>query len=534
MLGRQNVLLLCCAAVAITAYAPDVMAVTISTAFSGQVQSSDFSPAKYVSGNFRVSFDNSASIIGIPDAFHLKWDGIDYSPANTTFREQPFSGETIISILSPGGFQFGTSGFELAVFPQQNRIRFDGTVSGNPRYYSSLVTAQNPFVGAVTTTNINLANNLPPPVTQPLFPGLSFLAPSNVVNGIGVWINGNISKFDPSLESYLYQVSINPALKADAKAAADVWEKYNLLSSIVDPLQAAATGNYLSESIGLARFVGDRVVVDPAVADDVQRTFAITNFGIDLGTAVNGCRGGPAACLGVADSFIWNNLVLPQLKKFGDDPPDPNYQTVFKLPSTLPGFAFNTDDTAFNGLATPTFSDLEGAGAYLYAANIALDRYGAALGAGDSVSAMNQLNAFLYYTELYQKTMAAYAHERSQLLSSQSIQANPDEELKLDALLAFQDRLRQFGFSADELAILDSLGVSDSDKSTFLAMLIGLDPTIEPGTTRGTVASALNDNAFLAAGASPVPEPSTLSLFGVGAALICFALRRKRPANAAP
>lgn len=202
------------------------------------------------------------------------------------------------------------------------------------------------------------------------------------------------------------------------------------------------------------------------------------------------------------NALIWAEGVAPQLRIFAKDPPDTNFQSVVVLgvPTSggLPATGNAALDTAFQSL----FDSTNRVVASLQAVNISIDRYGAALAAGDPVSAGLQLEAVLQYVAMY---VEGARQARLDVGAVQSLLALLGGDVSFDPI-AFgnlQDELIVRGrFPEEVVADLLELGLGLDQIAGVYEALVAFDPQ---GLPRSLFASMdLMASSLLP---SPVPAP---------------------------
>lgn len=384
-----------------------------------------------------------------------------------------------------------------------------------------------------SSASINLNTPVPSSATSTTLTVGDFLTPSSVLGQLQSWMSEFEDQLPPEAQDELYKISTNPDLKVGAKlgtaalgktlTAISLADASKLLTNPGDATTKALVMLGISDAQGFAQYV-----LGSGGSSDVQADIELANLGLDAALATAGCDN-PTACLVEADKFIWGDLVLPQLKQLGDDPPDPDYQSVFVLPDSMISPIFSTSDDTFNEAAASAYSDLEAAGAYLYAANVSLNRYSSALAAGDAVSALNQLQAFAHYVSLYKDAMGTASNDFSSLYSLPEVQDIYDGGIDLSALEAFQQELAANGLSPDDLQAFYDLGLTDDQINDIVGDVETYVPTLPPDTADQIYTQSRNGFALALGNLDSVdaPEPLTASLFLAGLAGIGLGRRRK-------
>jgi hypothetical protein len=349
------------------------------------------------------------------------------------------------------------------------------------------------------------------------------------------WISTAEDQLPPQAQDELYKIATSPNLKIGAKWGASTLggtlafislaNVSKLLTNPADATTKALTILGIKDAKGFAQYAlgqsGD------GGSGDNQAAIELAGVGIDAALGAAECTN-PQTCLIEANKFIWKDLVLPQLKQLGDDPPDPNYQGVFVLPGSMTGPIFSTSDDAFNTAAASAYSELEAAGAYLYAANVSLNRYSSALAAGDAVSALNQLEAFAHYVSLYKTAMSNASTDFALLYSLPEVQDIYEGGIDLSALEAFQQELIANGLSQEDLNTFYDLGLTDDQINDIVGDVETYIPTLPLDGADQIYTQSRNGFALALGNLDSVdaPEPLTLSLFAGG--LLGLGFRRRR------
>jgi hypothetical protein len=290
--------------------------------------------------------------------------------------------------------------------------------------------------------------------------------------------------------------------------------------------KSAATGT--GAFLGIATSATDLVLTAQDSVGDAAKDIALDvlpakyqNFAtaVDIGAQIGydlATKGDPVADLVAANSYIYGQLVAPQLLSLGQDPEDPNYaQAVMPAafsPITLSG-------TPLVNALVNEFNDDGQAGVYLNAANTAYNRYCTALKNSDAISAGLQLESILSYLTLYRSEMADGATDLStvnSLLPSSGLEMTYDPQ----TLLNLQQDIEANGLPADTVSFLESLGLDQTDVDQVEQNILALDPNSFSGDLSSELTQVQSDIT------EPVPEPASLALLAAG--LPVFLMRRRR------
>jgi hypothetical protein len=235
------------------------------------------------------------------------------------------------------------------------------------------------------------------------------------------------------------------------------------------------------------------------------------HLGADIAT-----KDDPVVDLISANSFIWGQLVAPQLLSLGEDPPDPNYASPVVVTS-FPDVTVPTGASSLTVALGHEFNDASQAAVYLQAANTAYNRYSTALANGDSISAGMQLESALYYMNMYRALISSAQTDVATVNVMLPVAAVGDETYSAQGLADLQAQIASSGLSASTMSDLESLGLSSDDINQITQNMMALDPNAYSGDLYGEL-NQVN-------GAITVPEPTTLGICGGSLVLL---LRRRR------
>ena len=130
-------------------------------------------------------------------------------------------------------------------------------------------------------------------------------------------------------------------------------------------------------------------------------------------------------------------------------------------------------------------------------AAISLDRYGGASAATDMLWASQQSNAMLYYNAQLGSALITASVAISgfyQVLVAENV---PDIAITISDVITYQNRLSTQGFTADELAGYQSIGLSADEIETIRQDYIHADPNLVAGSPRAKLTDLVNRFANL-------------------------------------
>src|ERR1035437_6075467 len=231
----------------------------------------------------------------------------------------------------------------------------------------------------------------------------------------------------------------------------------------------------------------------PGDAETVAASVKAAAAAIDVLAASK--KGGLVGALLSLNATIWGDFVVPQLRKYGQDPADPNYQTVVSPNRLVFGVLPSSGDARFDTLLLNELQSASDMGTYLLAANATIDKYSGALNAGDGKYATLQIAAFLSFMDLYDKSARQAAidvNAMSEYLAAAGFGASNQNPALLTAA---QQQVRQSGFSQSVLNYLQARGLSPSQIASAQQAFLALAPDSGPadlGFQGRTTAASMN------------------------------------------
>jgi hypothetical protein len=272
-------------------------------------------------------------------------------------------------------------------------------------------------------------------------------------------------------------------------------------------------------------FVGGIIGTPAAAQYFSKQILSLGENSINVASLVLGCSEGLLDVPGCALAVIGAGMsVTQQLASIvADDPPDPNYTTVYAPQIETPPQPLTQACSSLNSALGLDPYAIDQVNDWLYALYVTNNRYETAVAANDPTSAAIQLAAF--QTDYAQYVAASQVAGSDlgclvQLMDTAGIgadQATPQGEADGLAFLESQDPATLNG-------ILAGLGFISSDTTTLLADVESNPPSFYPVNAIDPLISASD-----AYEATPVPEPGTFAILGCGfVALSCCRRRRAK------
>jgi probable HAF family extracellular repeat protein len=232
----------------------------------------------------------------------------------------------------------------------------------------------------------------------------------------------------------------------------------------------------------------------------------------------------PAAFLVAGNLYIWGTVLPNELRAYGQDPPDPNFQTVIVPQLVLPTLP-TTGNAQLDAAFTLAITDGLKAATYLSAVNTSFNRYSGAIEAGDNIHAVLQMEALLNYLSLYNQATQAQAADISavsSLLGSLGLLTGTYDP---QSLIALQDGLQTNGLPSDVISLLQQLGLTTDQINQVDQSVLSLDANSYSGTFADNTTMASDT---LLQGTTAVPEPGSSVLLTVTSCLLLTCRRRRR------
>ncbi len=200
-----------------------------------------------------------------------------------------------------------------------------------------------------------------------------------------------------------------------------------------------------------------------------------------------------------------------QLINIVRDPPDPDFTTIFvpldyPPPTVSPGPDLPNDVAV---LANAAFADLTNLYELVEAWRITLERYQAAILAGDETAAQMQLTALEDYISLASSAAASSANSISGLLTALVVISGP-VPITQEQLDAGRAELVANGFSLLMLQVFNNLGMSQNDIDELLTTLLSQVVTAPPSLA--AIVDDMVDNLLLVTELTTPTIPTDLDI----------------------
>ncbi len=203
----------------------------------------------------------------------------------------------------------------------------------------------------------------------------------------------------------------------------------------------------------------------------------------------------------VQQQITWMMTQAAEISKgLGGDPPRQDYNSVsippkISLPPAEPPVGVSPAMAAAIDNLRQTLTDVV---YYGQGSTTSLDRYAGASEAEDMLWASQQSNALLYYNTQFGSALITATQAITgfyQVLVAENI---PDIEITINDVISFQNRLITQGFSADELAGYQSIGLSPEEIESIRQRYIAADPEKLIGSPRAKLSDLANRLNYLA------------------------------------
>jgi hypothetical protein len=223
--------------------------------------------------------------------------------------------------------------------------------------------------------------------------------------------------------------------------------------------------------------------------------------------------------------------------------PDANFQQAVQV-ATLTINQLPDSTLVDPSLANPANAAMQDLGTFdanIRAFGIARNRFASALAAGDAAAAQSQLIAASGFFTIAQGGLFRFSSDLSQIDSA--LVANPIGAVTFDVASLFssvQSTLVSTGFPSAEQAFISQYQMSSNEQNLFISTVAGLTSSDAVGVYGnsitfqrligqiGTLSGDIATNLSAETNFSPVPEPSTLVMEGIGTMIIVGYWRRRR------
>jgi hypothetical protein len=433
-------------------------------------------------------------------------DGISWTSRNSGTANS-------INGVTWNGSEFVAVGGAGTILTSLDGISWTSRLSRTSASLSGIAWGGNIYVvvgsgGTILTAGVQLAQpvakvtqnlNLPPLPT--LTPSITALPkPELLATQFSTFYSANRGSFDPQTQSYFDAARPNAdwmsnpdTKKLFLKAGAGIKDTANAVSvasmlldlgQLTGALRAgtAIGGSDAYTLLSDAYDIDNRAGVTNTTVDHIVK---YVEAAVDVGFLAAFALGAApeiaaiGAGLGLV-AIVYGDFIAPQLTKFGQDPPDPNFTTVVVPQRLVFGQLPTTGDAQFDALIKSALQSGCDTGVYVQAANQTVDKYAGALNAGSSTYATVQMEAFLSFMASYNlasQKASADAAALSAYMKSAGMTA-PSEASGNLALV--QQKLRTAGFSQAALTYYGKLGLTDSQIEERRQIILGMQAPAVP------------------------------------------------------
>ncbi len=331
----------------------------------------------------------------------------------------------------------------------------------------------------------------PPPTSTP--PLTSFPKPESLSTTFVTFYSGIRSSFDAPTQTFLdaeiaklgqwlntHKSATTSNVFLKTADAVDVASRTISLALAFVDLRKLSTGGVkalgteaeqlkviLGYSLSASKEIG-------VIADTPARVFSITSAVSDAADATF-LGGGVPAMLSL-NATIWGDFVVPQLRKYGQDPPDPNFTTAANLDRVVFRALPTTGDSRLDTLFLASLQSAYDTGMYMRAVNETLDKYAGALNAGNGAYALRHMVLFIAFLDGYeQKARRAYTDSAllGAYLSSKGFDAS---SIDFSLLPRVQQQIKQDGLSPAVVNYLNAAGYSPLQMAQLKVSLYAYTP----------------------------------------------------------
>ena len=235
----------------------------------------------------------------------------------------------------------------------------------------------------------------------------------------------------------------------------------------------------------------------------------------------------PISLLVSANTYIYGTILANQLKTYGQDPPDPNFQSVYLANVVMSSSLPTTGNAQLDIALRNALGASAKASAYLKAVNASFDKYAGAVDAGDNIHAALQLEAILNYLKLYNEAAQDAALQLKQTQSLMTSLGLAGGTYDPQTLIDLQSQITANGLPSDITNVLTQLGLTSNQMYQVKQSILGMDPNAISGTFAD--ASNMASITLLQGTTAAVPEPSSWAMLAMGAgSILAFRYRRGR------
>jgi probable HAF family extracellular repeat protein len=368
--------------------------------------------------------------------------------------------------------------FETIPIGDSSQVTFSGnTVTINPTIElaagTSYYVAINPgviqdlfgnsYAGLPFTSSLDFRTAVP--VATTVLPISAFPEPSQLATGIPPFLAGYAASLSVQVLNFLEPALNWSGLKTGATVIGDI---------------ASTTGQELNDAAAvLGIFQGGGTLTD-ANAPSVEKLLAFDGLGLTVATknapqsyqtdveiasiGLSLLDGTPVEKLLTIDGFILNTVLAGAANNFAEDPPDPNYTTVYTPPIPTLALPANGVDASLIGVLNQSIAQSLELAALLAGANTSFNRYSSALQAGDASSALLQMEAITSYLRSYASTAQSAGTTLSLLQSAISPQIGG--AIDTGALADLSSIVSQQGLDPTVVSFLNQIGLNQDEISS--------------------------------------------------------------------
>lgn len=368
--------------------------------------------------------------------------------------------------------------------------------------------------------------NIPVPTAAP--PTGTFPAQQRVLIDTQTFVANNQGRMDPVARQMIQQQILTLQAQSSAyQPLSQVWKDALHLgadtlsvslggaTAVADALSFLGVGGFSTAEriLGLASVTNTLVGFLP----NSNQSLANAQLGASFLSSIQGAAqaGTSVGALFYGDLFLWGSLIPRLANSLAADPPALNYTVPISVALPILRPIIGTGLPSLDEFLT-SFNDVtERTAFYMQAVSASADRYGAALNAGDNISALLQLEATLDYLRLLGGSLREADAVFAQLPAMLALAGLSNPQGDFSVFQNTQASLMATGLPSDLTDLLSADGFTSTDIGNFTFDLTHFD------LSRLSMGPHLFDASFLAAQSldsisgprvASVPEPGTLWL----------------------